>query len=66
MSSHLYLYFIVVVFNFVHIVNVYVIVIIFSYYTMNLYSMIAKTLVSVGADGASVMQGQRNGLCDRL
>ena len=28
--------------------------------------MIAKKLVCVGADGASVMQGQRNGLCVRL
>lgn len=30
------------------------------------HSMIAKKLVCVGADGASVMQGQRNGLCARL
>ena len=30
------------------------------------HSMIAKKLVCVGADGASVMQGQRNGLCVRL
>jgi len=29
-------------------------------------SMIAKKLVCVGADGASVMEGQRNGLCVRL
>lgn len=29
-------------------------------------SMIAKNLVCVGADGASVMQGQRNDLCVRL
>jgi len=28
--------------------------------------MIAKMLVCVGADGASVMQGQRNGICVRL
>lgn len=28
--------------------------------------MIAKKLVCVGADGASIMQGQRNGLCVRL
>jgi hypothetical protein len=28
--------------------------------------MIAKKLVCVGADGALVMQGQRNGLCVRL
>jgi hypothetical protein len=28
--------------------------------------MIAKKLVCVGADGASVMQGQRNGLCVKL
>ena len=28
--------------------------------------MIAKRLVCVGADGASIMQGQRNGLCVKL
>ena len=28
--------------------------------------MIAKRLVCVGADGESIMQGQRNGLCARL
>ena len=30
------------------------------------HSMIAKKLVCVGAYGASVMQGQRNGLCARM
>ena len=30
------------------------------------HSMIAKKLVCVGADGASVMQGQRNVLCARM
>ena len=30
------------------------------------HSMIAKKLVCVGADGASVMQGQRNGLCAKM
>ena len=30
------------------------------------HSMIEKTLVCVGADGASVMQGQRNDLCARM
>ena len=30
------------------------------------HSMIAKKLVCVGADGASIMKGQRNGLCARL
>ena len=30
------------------------------------HSTIAKKLVCVGADGASVMQGQRNGLCARM
>ena len=30
------------------------------------HSMIAKELVCVGADGASVMQGQRNVLCARM
>ena len=28
--------------------------------------MIAKRLVCVGADGASIMQGQRNGICVKL
>ena len=28
--------------------------------------MIAKNLVCVGVDGASVMKGQRNGICFRL
>ena len=28
--------------------------------------MIAKRLVCVGADGASIMQGQRNGLCVKI
>ena len=30
------------------------------------HSTIAKKLVCVGADGASIMQGQRNVLCARL
>ena len=30
------------------------------------HSMIAKKLVCVGVDGASVMQGQRNDLCARM
>ena len=30
------------------------------------HSMITKMLVCVGADGASAMQGQRNGLCARM
>ena len=30
------------------------------------HSMIAKKLVCVGVDGASVMQGQKNGLCARM
>ena len=30
------------------------------------HSMLVKKLVSVGADGASIMQGQRNGICAKL
>ena len=30
------------------------------------HSMIAKKMVCVGADGSSIMQGQRNGLCAKL